>query len=366
MGSKRPNEDHYEGGGKRAHYDQQPGVHPSRRGRFSDAPEDRDRDSNTYRPFYENRSKRKPRPVKQTQDALRRLDDPSHGPDSRRREHRNHKWRPLDTSQAASTAVNALKAKIRDLTRLLDRSESLPADVRIEKERALAGYKQDLDAAYKEKAKQALIKKYHMVRFFGSSSPCHSFPLPFPTNRITTNIETPVPTERQKATRALNKLTKLLPTTPAATPAHTDLQAQIHEAQVDLNYALYYPLLEKYTSLYPRTAAQGPVETSQDIGGRGERVVGCEKPPIWALVEKCMADGTLEALRDGKLGGGTLVLGRGRPKVEGAAKGNGVAGGSGKEVEKTKKSGGGVKLTGGAVSDDDGDEAMSDGGFFEE
>lgn len=171
-------------------------------------------------------------------------------------------------------------------------------------------------------------------------------------------------TERQKATRTLNKLTKLLSTTPSSTPAYTALQAQIHEAEVDLNYALYYPLQEKYTSLYPRTAGQNPGQTRKEIGGRGEKVVGAEKPPIWALVEKCMADGTLEALRDGKLGGGSLVLGRGRPKGDGGAKG------SGEVVEKAKKSGreggGGVKLTGGAVSDGDGDEDMSDGGFFEE
>ncbi|KAI4123440.1 MAG: hypothetical protein LQ347_006160, partial [Umbilicaria vellea] len=167
MSSKRPHEDHYEGGGKRPHHDYQPEVHPSRRGRFSDAPEDRDRDSNTYRPYYEKRSGRKPRATKRSRiDSLRRADDPSRRPEPRTLEPRNPKWRPQDMAQAASTAVNALKAKTRDLTRLLERSDSLPADVRVEKERALAGYKQDLEAAYEEKAKQAMIKKYHMVRFF--------------------------------------------------------------------------------------------------------------------------------------------------------------------------------------------------------
>lgn len=170
MGSKRPHEDHYERGGKRPHHDQQPEVHPSRRGRFSNAPEDLDRDSNTYRPYYEKRSERKPRPERRSRtDSLRRPDDRSRRPEPRRLEPRNPKWRPQDTAQAASTAVNALKAKIRDLTRLLERSDSLPADVRVEKERALAGYKQDLEAAHEEKAKQAMIKKYHMVRFFGTS-----------------------------------------------------------------------------------------------------------------------------------------------------------------------------------------------------
>lgn len=74
---------------------------------------------------------------------------------------------PPRTSNIPS--VNALKSKIRDLSRVLDHDEHLPAGVRIEKERALTGYKQDLDNAEEEKRKQALIKRYHMVRFFGES-----------------------------------------------------------------------------------------------------------------------------------------------------------------------------------------------------
>ena len=64
-------------------------------------------------------------------------------------------------------SVNMVKSKIRDLTRLLDHAQHLPPGVRIEKERALVGYKQDLEAAKAEKYRQRMIKKYHMVRFFG-------------------------------------------------------------------------------------------------------------------------------------------------------------------------------------------------------
>lgn len=64
-------------------------------------------------------------------------------------------------------SVNALKGKIRDLSRLLERSRTLPADVRIEKERALAGYKADLEKRTEEKRRKDIIGKYHMVRFFG-------------------------------------------------------------------------------------------------------------------------------------------------------------------------------------------------------
>lgn len=81
---------------------------------------------------------------------------------------RPHKQRRRD-DPPPSTSVNRIKGKLRDVTRTLERSKNLPADIRIEKERALAGYKTDLENAEKEKRKQQMIKKYHMVRFFGQS-----------------------------------------------------------------------------------------------------------------------------------------------------------------------------------------------------
>lgn len=87
--------------------------------------------------------------------------------------HRPHRAnREEKTSNSAlrtsnKPSVNSLKSKIRDLTRSLNHNGDLPAGVRIEKERALAGYKQDLENAEQEKQKQALITRYHRVRFFG-------------------------------------------------------------------------------------------------------------------------------------------------------------------------------------------------------
>lgn len=74
---------------------------------------------------------------------------------------------PKIRKQAHASSVNAVKKRIRDVTRLLERSEDLPADVRAENERALAAYRQELAAADEEKIRQKMIKKYHMVRFFG-------------------------------------------------------------------------------------------------------------------------------------------------------------------------------------------------------
>ena len=103
----------------------------------------------------------------------RRLD----GHSSNGRHGRNSDKGSRKTKQTANTAlpssnpnpsINALKSKIRALTRVLEHDDHLPPGVRIEKERALAGYKQDLEGVQEAKKKKALIGRYHMVRFFGT------------------------------------------------------------------------------------------------------------------------------------------------------------------------------------------------------
>lgn len=50
----------------------------------------------------------------------------------------------------------------------------MPADVRIEKERALAGYQADLEKSKStvgSKRRNDIISRYHMVRFFGKEAP---------------------------------------------------------------------------------------------------------------------------------------------------------------------------------------------------
>ena len=56
----------------------------------------------------------------------------------------------------------------------------------------------------------------------------------------------------------------------------------MHVAEVDLNYTQYCPLSDVYVSLYPNKTAPGEGP----------------KPPMWAEVEKCMEDGTLNRLRN--------------------------------------------------------------------
>src|SRR5277367_3601128 len=61
---------------------------------------------------------------------------------------------PIYKKQAHSSSVNAIKKRIRDVKRRLERSENLPATIRVEDERALAAYEQELAAANEEKTRQ--------------------------------------------------------------------------------------------------------------------------------------------------------------------------------------------------------------------
>jgi hypothetical protein len=74
---------------------------------------------------------------------------------------------PQPKVQAHASSVNAIKKRIRDVRRRLELADDLPANVRDEDERALAAYEEELAAADAEKTRQKMIKKYHMVRFFG-------------------------------------------------------------------------------------------------------------------------------------------------------------------------------------------------------
>ncbi|KAL8667307.1 MAG: hypothetical protein Q9202_000880 [Teloschistes flavicans] len=211
-----------------------------------------------------------------------------------------------------------MKSKIRDVTRVLEHAQDLPMDVRIEKERALAAYKQDLDKAQRTKERQRMIKKYHMVRFF----------------------------ERQKATRSLKKLRTSLASATAGTPEYQTLDAEIHNAEVDLNYTVYHPLTEKYIGIFPRQNTHG----KQD-----ERTVAPEKPAMWTVVENCMKDGTLQALRDGNLRTNTNLTSRAQPPAKSAGP---------RRFQKQRNDGHPAEDSGRTTAKEREDE--SDGGFFEE
>jgi hypothetical protein len=86
----------------------------------------------------------------------------------------------------------------------------------------------------------------------------------------------------------------------------SDLSQKIHEARVNLNYTIYYPLTEKYLSLYPKSHSNSSGEADEKSGSGAEskeqnKTPEVSRPPMWSIIEKCMEEGTLDDLREGKL-----------------------------------------------------------------
>jgi hypothetical protein len=108
--------------------------------------------------------------------------------------------------------------------------------------------------------------------------------------------------ERQKATRLLKKVRKRLLAAESTEEVET-LKNQMHVAEVDLKYTQYYPLSEPYISLYPqKSSSSDESETLNEATPKPK-----PKPSMWAEVEKCMEDGTLDRLRKRVVNGPALV-----------------------------------------------------------
>ena len=124
-------------------------------------------------------------------------------------------------------------------------------------------------------------------------------------------------------------------------------------AEVDLNYALYYPLMKVYSALFPKSKS-GKAESEEPGSEEGANKTKGD-PEMWRKIEEAMEKGehALEGLRNWKPERETLVK-----KVEKKDK---RKGGEGKKKEsgKSKRTEEEDKA---AVQDEDGE---SDGGFFE-
>jgi hypothetical protein len=164
--------------------------------------------------------------------------------------------------------TNSIKSTIRSLRRLLER-DGLPADIRVEKERALQTAENELAATERAKVRSDMIARYHKPRFF----------------------------ERQKAERRLKQARKKLRAFEGEDEGERErLGRDVDCYEVDLNYALFFPLDEHYVSLYPtkRGEEEGVVAAAEER--QGDKV-------MWELVRKCLGEGKnkLELLREGKL-----------------------------------------------------------------
>jgi hypothetical protein len=173
-----------------------------------------------------------------------------------------------------------------------------------------------------------MIARYHKVRFF----------------------------DRQKATKRLKRARKAMKEVEDDAAERERLAVEADECEVDVQYAMYYPLDVAYVALYPSVRK---VEGKEEEGGAP--VVEVQRQgdaKMRALVKKCAAEGKLDALRNGKLDmdGNYKVVEEVKDEDE-------------KPMSKKKAEGKGKEVTGSkrkaetTEPEASGDE--SDGGFFE-
>lgn len=186
--------------------------------------------------------------------------------------------------------------------------------------------------------------------------------------------------DRKSASKDLKKLLRREKETNETEGTDQALARRIHVARVNLNYTIYYPLTEKYVSLYAdkQQKKRGEkIADTQDQDSENGSSAGAEtraddadpcsadapKPAMWHVIEKCMLQGqeTLDLLREGKLedasasevDGSAAAPDRDRAKQKDKENTKGGSKKADVEMRDSKNSEGGA-------DDDD-----SDGGFFE-
>ncbi|KAM9922591.1 hypothetical protein OXX80_011823 [Metschnikowia pulcherrima] len=137
-----------------------------------------------------------------------------------------------DLTDVFGSSVRA-KKKIKSIENLLARDD-LPADIRIEKERALKALQVDLKTRLFNLRTQKRAKKYHMVRFF----------------------------ERKKAIRKLKQAQKAFDqvTEEGVKKEIKKARKVLKHSQIDVAYNIMYPKSQKYISLYPSGPSAAEVE----------------------------------------------------------------------------------------------------------
>ena len=236
--------------------------------------------------------------------------------------------------------VNEPKTSIRNIKRLLERdvaeksmgeaggkNKPLPPKVRISKERELASAQHELAESQAAEKRSKMIARYHKVRFF----------------------------DRQKATKRLKRARKAMKEVEDDAARREELAREADECELDVQYAMYYPLDVPYVALYPsHKKVEGQEE---DSDGKAVEVARQGDAEMRALLKKCVTEGKLDALRNGKLD----KEGNYKP-VEGAADDETKAKDKKKKAE-GKEDKNGKRKAEEMEPEASGDE--SDGGFFE-
>jgi hypothetical protein len=68
------------------------------------------------------------------------------------------------------------------------------------------------------------------------------------------------------------------------------LKKDLHIAEVDTNYAIYYPFMERYISLYT-VAKEAKETTAEEKAALAKLALHAPRPPMWSVIEKAMVAG---------------------------------------------------------------------------
>ncbi|KAK1523220.1 hypothetical protein CPAR01_14073 [Colletotrichum paranaense] len=213
-------------------------------------------------------------------------------------EHENKRFKTTKKkSRAKEGTTNWNKTRSRDIRRLLQSGKQLPATKRNELEQELEALQERVEEHNFKKRRGDMIQKYHMVRFF----------------------------ERKKAERLLKQLRKKLQQSEDPEEKKR-LEAEAHVAEVDVAYARFFPLMERYESLYPnkdknakeqgdedkveeeqqQQKEQAEADADADADAKPSKqpkalqFLHAERPKMWATIEKVLPEGevALYRLRD--------------------------------------------------------------------
>ncbi|KAK0711107.1 hypothetical protein B0H67DRAFT_601943 [Lasiosphaeris hirsuta] len=166
-------------------------------------------------------------------------------------------WSKRQKTNASDDNMSAIKKRARAIERLfLRENANIPADKQIELERELAAHKQRITESKIKRLRSDMIGKYHMVRFF----------------------------ERKKAIRLAKQLQKRLAETEDPEEL-AKIKADLHIAQVDIDYAIYHPFMETYISLYA-TPSNNSTEKPT-----AAQYLHAPRPPMWSTIEKVREEG---------------------------------------------------------------------------
>lgn len=146
----------------------------------------------------------------------------------------------------------------------------------------------------------------------------------------------------------------------------SQIKADLHIAQVDIDYAIYYPFMEAYVSLYAGSNAGGKGEKDEkEDKSKADQYLRTPRPPMWAVIEETREKGktALERLQNRRPQQQPAEDDASMTKE--AKKGDKKGDKSQNAKTKAKSRGGGAAKETTRASDNDEDSDSDGGGFFE-